>query len=215
MPVRVWNDRFQSVSNKFMNFTKSKKGFGLLETLIACAVLILICGALLAINVIITRDIAYARDDSIASDLAQEGIESLRQIRDSNLIDGLDFTNWNSFVCDSSATPAVNTPVLSTASSTVYYTIVAGSYPACYGIASNPRMAIKNNPNGENIIIGSIIYNRKIRFLSSGVDPLVGGTPEVTEDNAIRAVVNISWNYRGSNRQVEISELLTNWKRGL
>lgn len=195
---------------------KKLKGFGVIETLIACAIIIIICGALLAINVIITRDISFARGRAVAYNLAQEAIESTRQIRDSNLVDSKQETNWDTFVCNQGATPVLSRPLISDATTKRLYIISAGSAPVCYG--STPRLTLTPDASdsGEDIQIGTNTYNRKIHFLASGVSPKlpVANTNVVTEENAIRVVVEISWNDRGSNRQIEIAELLTNWKRG-
>lgn len=186
-------------------FTGKSKGFGIIETLVACAILILICGALLSINVIITRNIAFARSRAIAYNLAQEAIESGRQIRDSNLIDGVATSNWDSFVCNT-ANSSFSRP---TTSKNNFYNI-SFALPNCYG---TPRIYLIPSANEEPIKIGGITYTRKIHFLDSGVDPVVVST-DVTNENAIRMVAEVSWNQNGSGRSVEVSELLTNWKRG-
>ncbi len=191
---------------------QNKRAFGLIETLIACAILMIICGALLTINVIITRDIAFAKDRAVAYNLAQEAIESGRQIRDSNLVDGLSLTNWNTFVCNPLSAPALSSPSVSTSG---YYIITSGKFSSCYG--NSPRIALTQDIklSGENIQIGGVTYNRKIHFLTSGIDPIVDNSAQITNDNAIRMVVDINWIDHGSSRTASVTELLTNWKRGL
>lgn len=73
-----------------MNTTHSKKGFTLLETLVAISILLI---AVVGPMSIIGRSLpqsAYARDHAIAVNLAQEGIEAIRQKRDSNMLN-----DWN------------------------------------------------------------------------------------------------------------------------
>lgn len=195
-------------------FAKKSRGFGLLETLVACAILIVVCGALLAINVIIVRDIAFVRGRSVAFGLAQEAIESVRQNRDSNLIDGNQATNWNTFVCNQSTTPNLSPPNIN---GTNYYKITAlsaSSTSNCYG--TTPRITLVSDTTraGEDIVIGPVKYTRKIYFVQSGVNPDINDSPGVTEANAIRMVVEISWTESGSSHKIEMRELLTNWKRG-
>lgn len=73
-----------------MNTAHSKKGFTLLETLVAISILLI---AVVGPMSIIGRSLpqsAYARDHAIAVNLAQEGIEAMRQKRDSNMLN-----DWN------------------------------------------------------------------------------------------------------------------------
>lgn len=67
-------------------FDSSQKGFTLLETLIAIAVLTLaIIGPFQIVQGVLTS--AYnARDEIVASGLAQEGVEYVREVRDSNYL---------------------------------------------------------------------------------------------------------------------------------
>jgi len=166
------------------------------------------------INLIITRDIAFVKGRAVAYNLSQEAIESARQIRDSNLIDNNQSTNWNYFICNPAATPYLSAPA--TTGTIKYYTITSGTFSSCYG--ANPRITMISDlsASGEPITVGSITYTRKIHFLNSGLSPRVVdlASHDVTEENAIRMVVDITWTDSGNSRRVQVSELLTNWKRG-
>lgn len=73
-----------------MRIKNFKKGFTLLETLVAISILLI---AVVGPMSIIGRSLpqsAYARDHAIAVNLAQEGIEAIRQKRDSNML-----RDWN------------------------------------------------------------------------------------------------------------------------
>lgn len=73
-----------------MRIQHSQKGFTLLESLVAISILLI---AVVGPMSIIGRSLpqsAYARDHAIAVNLAQEGIEAVRQKRDSNMLD-----KWN------------------------------------------------------------------------------------------------------------------------
>lgn len=80
----------------------SQRGFTLMETLVAIAILLI---AVVGPMSIIGRSLpqsAYARDHAIAINLAQEGIEAVRQKRDSNMINdwnGID-TAWDEGIVD-------------------------------------------------------------------------------------------------------------------
>ena len=191
---------------------KKSKAFGLIETLVACAILIVITGALLAINVMIMADITFSKNRAAAFNLAQEAIESARQIRDTNLIDSDQKTNWDTFVCDQSTAPNLKRP--STSAAKQYYTVSAGRFSACYG--GNFRIALipDQTGKGEDIPVDVTTFNRLVYFETSGVSPQVGSSAAVTEANAIRIVAQVNWVENGKNRQIEVKELLTNWKPG-
>jgi len=189
-----------------------KKAFGLIETLIACAVLLIICGALLTISTIVSRDIAFARNRTVAYSLAQEAIESARQIRDTNLIDANEKTAWNSFICDVSSNEKISTPRISTDNLRELY-LISTDRSICYS-ADRIIIAPDSTSTGESIQIGGMVYNRKIYFTSSGVDPLVANSEQIVEQNSVRITAQINWIDHGSNREIKLTELLTNWKRG-
>lgn len=64
-----------------------KKGFTLLETLVAIAILLIAVVGPMSIIGGSLAQVSTARDQMIAVNLAQEGIEVVRQKRDSNMID--------------------------------------------------------------------------------------------------------------------------------
>ena len=66
----------------------TKKGFTLIETLVAIAVLVIaIAGPLTIANKALTSAL-YSRDQSIASNLAQESMEIIKNTRDNNIAEG-------------------------------------------------------------------------------------------------------------------------------
>lgn len=72
-----------------MNYFSKEKGFTLIETFVAITILTI---AIVAPMSLVARSLSisyYVRDEITASYLAQEGIEVVRNVRDSNLIDYL------------------------------------------------------------------------------------------------------------------------------
>lgn len=65
-----------------------QSGFSLVETLVALAVLLVAVVGPISIIGDSLHKIYYAKDEMIAINLAQEGIEIVRQIRDSNMLGG-------------------------------------------------------------------------------------------------------------------------------
>ncbi|TSC94338.1 MAG: hypothetical protein Athens101428_324 [Candidatus Berkelbacteria bacterium Athens1014_28] len=199
-------------SVKYLNLT----GFSLIETLIACAILIIVCGALLSLSLIISNNIFFTRQRSVATNLAQDYLEKIRQIRDTNLIDSNSATNWNSLVCDRSKTPVIQVPTISDDIHFYFYSVSSEIYSYCYDSSSEPRLSLVPSSSGEIINVSGIDFVRKITFLPSGVDPkLLDGTRDITGDNSIKAKVEVSWTQNGKDQKIEVIELLTNWKQNL
>ncbi len=79
-----------------MTFKKPhNKGFTLIETMVAITILLVaVAGPLSVIGGTLSQ-ISHARDQMIAVNLAQEGIEMVRQKRDSNMLRGWGGGLWN------------------------------------------------------------------------------------------------------------------------
>jgi prepilin-type N-terminal cleavage/methylation domain-containing protein len=90
--------------------SKNKRGFTLLEVLIAVSVLVI--GAVAAFSTIAStiRSTTFAKDKLIASFLAQEGIEIVKNIRNTNWIQG---NAWNQGLSPGSWQADYNDPALS------------------------------------------------------------------------------------------------------
>lgn len=206
---------------------KKKKTFGIIEVLIACTILILICASIQFLNVVITNSVLFAKQRTTAYYLAQEGIEAVRSIRDSNLVDGdtinggLMASGWNTFICGS-----INSGNPSGCTAPVFDAVYKLEYPD-----SDPnnnldqRYFLSTSQDGEKIKAdGTIDYTRKITFSSSRLaettdasdpDLTTGISTDQVDSNSIKVTVKVNWNFRGQNKEIEVSEILTNWKQQL
>ena len=84
-----------------------KKGFTLVETLVAVSILTLAIAGPLAVSSLAISESQYARNQITASYLAEDAVESIRNIRDANFIIGNDWL-LDLAVCDATANPAVH-----------------------------------------------------------------------------------------------------------
>ncbi|MCK9345253.1 MAG: prepilin-type N-terminal cleavage/methylation domain-containing protein [Candidatus Pacebacteria bacterium] len=70
------------------NVTRFSRGFTLMETLVAISILLVAVVGPISLIGDALHKLYYAKDEMIAINLAQEGIEAVRQIRDSNKLAG-------------------------------------------------------------------------------------------------------------------------------
>lgn len=174
-----------------------KRGFGLLEVLISVVILVTIMGSMVTVGQTALGSTGQLQMRAQAYYLAQEGIEAVRQIRDTNWIDGDNTTGWNSLVFDGTklVVPQINTG----------YTLLSaanGSY----------RLVAEQN---EPIAVGSASFVRTVNIkLPSNLIPS-NGTPSINPadgSNAIIVSVTVGWQNAGKNYSVTSEELLTNWR---
>lgn len=160
------------------------KSFTLIETLIAIfLVSVGVAGAL----TLVSQTIAFTRITSsrlIALYLGKEGIEVVRNIRDSNFLKihkGVEGINWDTGLtgCTAGCEADYNDPSLVSASR---YLRINGGF---FNYDSGPNTAFK----------------RKI-IVTSGTDR---GTP------ILRVSVEVSWQERGKTYQVAVQENLYKW----
>jgi Tfp pilus assembly protein PilV len=74
------------MGNLMNKHSNSYRGFGLIEVLISGVVLITIISATASVRQRTTSQSSYSRHEEVATMLAQEGIEAVRQIRDTNYL---------------------------------------------------------------------------------------------------------------------------------
>ena len=75
---------------------RARRGFGLIEVVIASGILVIVAGASLALSNTVAKGNLVLADRTAANFLAVEGIEAVHQLRDTNFIDQNPSTIWNS-----------------------------------------------------------------------------------------------------------------------
>lgn len=174
-----------------------KKGFGLLEVMISSVIIIMILVALVFIGRSALNNNQYLSQRSQAIYLAQEGIEMVRQIRDTNWTDGDSNSKWDTLVWNGS-------DFVVPTSSRVY---------KLEYISAKNRMLLQSQSGGEVITVGGIQFTRKITVedIGSALPTAPLGSPDLAPYAKI-IKSNINWNNAGQPKTIEISELLTNWR---
>lgn len=106
------------------------RGFTLVETLIAIAILLVAVVGPISLVGDSLHKIYYAKDEMIAINLAQEGIEVVRQIRDSNMLAGVP---WGTGLADGSYVADAFNLALSVCGDTKVYQDATGYRQLCAG----------------------------------------------------------------------------------
>lgn len=185
-----------------MNNKLFQKGFGVLEVLVASTIIITILGGLVTIGTMAIGTNEKIAQKAEATFLAQEGIEMVRQIRDTNWVDeSAKNTNWDSLVLNSSGNKV--RPDYTTA----YYLS-----QDCFDRESGCilQTAIKDDKSRD--VYGNITYARTVRFeevTDLAQDADTNSDLSKTPANLLKVTVTVAWL---TNQSVSVSELLTNWR---
>ncbi|MCL5410331.1 MAG: hypothetical protein M1324_00550 [Patescibacteria group bacterium] len=166
---------------------KFRKGFGILEVLVSSLIIITILMALVFVGRTALANSAYSQEKAQAVYVAQEGIEIVRQIRDTNWIDGDNTTGWNSL------TSLAGTNNYKVNFSSSKYSLVLGS---------------------DSVTVNNMAFIRTIKIESVG--SLLPGTGASTDvhptDNALKVTSTVTWSFNNVQKSVSASEILTNWR---
>lgn len=182
-----------------MNQRKFKKGFGLLEVVITVAIIVVILGGLVAIGRAAEINSIKTQERAQAVYLAQEGLETVRQIRDSNWIDNNNATQWNTLVWE-------NTGLILVPSDGSIYDIKF--QVGRFGL-------ITPSTNSDKATIGGVNFIRTIKIENVGdllPKTIFESTNMTSTDYALKITANVSWTTNGNSKDVAVSEVLTNWR---
>lgn len=185
--------QFSKTARYFLGSSR-KKGFGLMEVLISAVIIIIILSALVTIGRAALSNNEGLAQRAQAIYVAQEGLELVRQIRDSNWIDGVSETKWNTL-------NPISSPI-------------APTIPGNYGLADwgSSKWVLGSYTSGTTATIGGIVFTRKINISdATGLLPVATGSTSLSP-YAMKVKSIVTWTYAGQNKSVELSEILTNWR---
>ena len=179
-----------------MSMNTSKKGFTLVETMVAIAVLaIALVGPYSAVETALNASYV-ARDELIASALAQEGMEYIRSIRDNNYLN--------------SRTWLVGLSTLSCYNNAVSYCIVD---PTLGDVNTTPSAisasALASVPVLKVTSTG--LYNH--RTIATNTNTRFKRTVQLTtvNGNEVKVMVVVSWISAHQSYSVTVTDNLQNW----
>ncbi|MCE9541610.1 prepilin-type N-terminal cleavage/methylation domain-containing protein [Candidatus Kaiserbacteria bacterium] len=190
------------------NVTNTKRGFTLIETLVAVSLLTV---SIVAPMSLVSQSLAaatYSRDQVTAYSLAQEGIESVRSIRDGNILENALLSAGKSlldgipigtpFTIDARESIAAN--AIQTCSGTCPQLQTDGTlYGYAPGDRSNPARDVTNTWRNTN-------FTRTVTAVYAGPSTVNSG------QDAIRVSVTVSWRTpNGQTRSFTIYENMYRW----
>ena len=171
---------------------KFKKGFTVIESLVAIAILMLaVTGAASAIQTGISSYI-FSKDQIIAFYLAQEAIEQVRNIRDQN---GIQNTNWLSGLSSGAGDPCFF------GSACTVDPVVSSIATRCPAPGSCPvlRQDLVTGFFGYNSSWPTTVFRREIVLSQINA-------------NEISVLVTVNWSKGVTNRQFRARENILNWQ---
>jgi len=170
------------------------QGFGLLEAILAVGVLIIAVGSTAFLNRLIVRNSVLSLDRTQAYNLAQQGIEGVRAIRDTNW---LNKRSWNEGMTLSRSE-----------SDSEAYDVMQ----------TNDNWMLSSNYPAKPIIINNIDFKRKIFILDD--NPMnnelkTRSNNEINNANGeqfVKIKVVVEWESYGQTWKIETTEYIGDWK---
>ena len=166
---------------------KESKGFSLVEVLISMAILLVVLGGITSLAVGVIRTSKISKQELAGYSYAQEQLELVRQIRNTNLIDGDKTTKWYSDI-DNTDFHIVFDP-----SST---TTGGNNWKIISGLGSS---RVANTEYKYHITV------EKIRDTNIA---------SISNEDILKVTSVVEWQERDRDREVELITYLTDWLWG-
>lgn len=169
-----------------------KKGFTIIESLVAIAILVaVVTGAMSAVQTGISS-YTYSKDQIIASYLAQEGFEQLKNLRDENALGG---TTWLSGITEVEEDPCYFGKACTVSPFETTEAIECSAPNACSYIRQDPVDGIY----GYDVSWDLTPFRREIVLTSVNA-------------NEISVAVTIYWSKGATSREFRVRENILNWQ---
>ena len=178
-----------------MHISIDKKGFTLVETLVAISILVIVILGPMTIAQKGVQNSYFANDEITAVFLAQEAIEAVRQLRDENALDAykINPTNPPNKIITSSWLSSLNCTI-----GCVYDPSKTSQFSLCSGNACT----ISNTDTRLYIDTQTGVYSHINSGYLSPFSRVV--TIGATSNGGVPVVVKVSWNNHGIQREVNL-----------
>lgn len=179
--------------NKTLNKRKgAKSGFTIIESLVAITILVVVVtGAMSAVQTGISS-YTFSKDQIIASYLAQEGFEQLRNIRDENWLNS---RNWLTGIAEVGGDPCATGKACTVSPFEPTNVFACSSLGSCPYIRQDPVSGVY----GYNAAWTVTPFRREITL-----------TPVNADEVSIE--VTIYWSKGASTREFNVRENILNWQ---
>lgn len=180
-------------------------GFGLLEVLISAAIIALISGATVALATNAVRTGILSGNRTVAHQLSQEGVELVRQMRDTTYVDGT-ANRWNSTI----ATCTTGCALTKSGSGWKLTALTANEAGEKIPLATGTPDKDGNLPTKDfvrKITIKSIPWYDET---TTTVPNKPNGSPETTL--ALQVKSTVTWQEQGRSIFVDSTTFLTDWR---
>ena len=200
------------------NYSKQKNistmGFTLVETLVAIAIFSISITALLSVLGKGILDASYAKDKVVATYLAEEGIEYMKNIRDTYVLYGPHAqTGWDNFISDTLNTCRNGSGIIGCKyddTGSLNYTAVSG----------NPKVFSQCNSGNNSACILDYNYGNFGKYTYhvnggplSGFERriIVSAAGSAPTNREIKVTSQVSWTKNGRTYTISFSDNLLKW----
>lgn len=180
-------------------------GFTLVETLVAISILLIAVAGPISLIGDSLHKIYYAKDEALAVNLAQEGVELVRQVRDSNMLNIASSGSWLAGLNDGTYVADTGSFVSS---------IGLGSYAgngggrvspiqSCTGSCASPQPVYYDATTGlyrQGTVSTKTQFTRTVTISSTGLPA-----------NERKVTSTVNWQTGGSAGTVSASEYIFSW----
>ena len=171
------------------------KGFTVLETLVAITILILaVTGTFTAAQTALSQAI-FAKEQVVSFFLAQEAVEYIRNLRDSNALSG---SNWLTGLASQSSDPCYFGKTCR-----VDATLGANAFTACSGGAGSCPILLQNTS-------GNFLYGYTTGWANSPFKREI--QLQQINSNEVLATVTVTFSKGLTSKTVTVTESIFNWQ---
>lgn len=194
------------MKNKFLQNDNLQKGFTLVETLVSISIFtISILGLMFVLSQGVS-DTNYAKKKIIAGYLAQEGIEYMRNMRDTYMIYDTDAADgWTKFLAHTSVCQQANGCYFGDLSSADYSNLLQ----PMASLEINQCLAEGCDPLFYNAQTGAYGYDA-VQGVDSGFVRTIT-MEKASGDNELKVTSKVEWTQGSGNYNIELSETLFKW----
>ena len=177
-----------------------RPGFGLIEVLISLSIITVLLASLVSVGKTMLGNSLNVQEKAQAVRLAEEGLEIVRQIRDTNWIDGNmnGVTEWDTLVYAASGSSGSWSPAEG-----------GKSYGILFDDDIKALHLVPTTGNGDAITIDNVKFYRKIEVANLTNLLPAGPDGQNMRGNGKKFTAKI---IMPNGKEIAVSEILTNWR---